>query len=145
MHRSEIEMENAHEASLHMASMRRDLAEMGVHTDPDGNPTELPSESASNNAQEINYDVDARTEATEMTRSVNDLWTKCSNKEYCTEASDLDGNRDWNPRNKCPNCHCRYGNRDLVRVIYVGSDEDREVGGWEFQCGCGAKLTVFND
>jgi hypothetical protein len=71
------------------------------------------------------------------------IWTKTDNG-FCTEASDLEANKENWPRNKC-HCEGYYQNKDLIKVIKT-DDEDYETRGWEFKClNCHATLTIFND
>jgi len=81
--------------------------------------------------------------APELEELRNHLWTKTDNG-FCTEASDLEANKDRWPRNRC-HCGGYYQAKDLISVI-KSNDEDYETQGWKFRCPhCNAYLTVFND
>lgn len=70
-------------------------------------------------------------------------WTKCESNEYCTEASDLDANKERYRRDTCPHCGSKYSSKNLMEVK---RSEENEIQLWKFRCpSCRSILIVFND
>lgn len=66
------------------------------------------------------------------------IWVKRNNKmEFFTEASTLNKyNNRW-PKNKCPYCTEKYGNKNKTKEDTVS---------WIFKCpGCGSTLEVYKE
>jgi ribosomal protein S27AE len=55
---------------------------------------------------------------------------------YTTEASDLKDRAEL-----CPNCGERFSHLKMV----TERNNEGEITHWAVLCGCGAKLTIFND
>ncbi len=85
---------------------------------------------------------------TELNDIVKSIWCKCESGVFATEVSTLDANltdRGYS-RGICPSCFNEFKKQNMNRIIWHGSGEDREVGGWEFTCPhCKSKLEIFND
>jgi len=81
--------------------------------------------------------------ATTKESQYHPCWTKCEDNEYCTEASDLDANKERYRRDTCPHCGSRFTSKNLMEV--KRSDE-QEIQFWKFRCpSCRSILIVFND
>lgn len=79
-----------------------------------------------------------------VTKELRDFIWKKTDDGWCTEASDLDANKENWPRNKC-HCGGYYQKKDLINILKT-EDEDYEIQGWKFKCPhCNSILTVFND
>lgn len=81
--------------------------------------------------------------ATKIDGLYHPCWTKCDEKEYSTEASDLDVNTNRYRRDICPHCGDQFAKKDLTQVK---KDNENEIQYWEFSCpSCKSSLVVFND
>ena len=76
-------------------------------------------------------------------RGTPNLWTHEGEDEpWTTEISSLAMDGVIGNSVECPACKKQVTG---LKVDYVGQGEDREIGAWIGNCGCGAELKIFND